>query len=348
VHHALISTITMAVDIKRRSHRALLLGAATLATLAVVFALGELVARVLDGRTHDAIEKRIGGPPFCLRASSVPGLVYEFTPRRCGKNSYGFGGPDPIMPKPPGLYRVVVIGDSVANGVGLTGDDKAFPMWMRERLQARRGGDVEVLTLAVPGYGTDQELIVLEQQVARYQPDLIVWSYVLNDAANVRYHDVSGDIGAYFYRPASRLWAALSRSLFSLRERLRGRHCPSEYHRFLHCAYAHEVVASFARMARWSQATGIPIVVAIHPIHSAAHVRDGHSASADFSSYADYPLTDLHRQLVAIIESEHLRAIDLLPAFNGRRSDEVGSAGDVWHPNALGHQLVGTFLGDRL
>jgi len=70
-----------------------------------------------------------------------------------------------------GPRRVLVLGDSVAFGMDVA-DGESWP----ERL-ARPG--LEVVNLAVPGFGTDQELLRLEREGLAYRPDVIVVGFCL-------------------------------------------------------------------------------------------------------------------------------------------------------------------------
>jgi hypothetical protein len=74
--------------------------------------------------------------------------------------------------------RVVVLGDSIAFGLGVS-DDETFA----SRL-AGRGNGIEVANLAVQGYGPDQELLVLEREALPLRPDVVVLAFCMaNDLA---------------------------------------------------------------------------------------------------------------------------------------------------------------------
>ena len=75
--------------------------------------------------------------------------------------------------KRSGRTRVVMLGDSIAYSAGVD-DDRTF-----SALLERRRPDLEVVNLAVGGYGTDQELIKLEQEGLRYHPDVVVLHFCL-------------------------------------------------------------------------------------------------------------------------------------------------------------------------
>jgi hypothetical protein len=89
--------------------------------------------------------------------------------------------------KPPGTFRIVLLGDSFVEAVQVQ-------QWegVAERLEAElnRGSPrpVEVINAGVAAYGTGQELLLLEQEAYKYQPDLVlVLFFVGNDVANNNY-----------------------------------------------------------------------------------------------------------------------------------------------------------------
>lgn len=91
-------------------------------------------------------------------------------------NSRGLRDREHDHAKPPGVRRVALLGDSVAWGWGV--DDGAG---FADLLEDRLGPGVEVINLAVPGYSTDQHLATLTDEAARYDPDLVLLCFVLND-----------------------------------------------------------------------------------------------------------------------------------------------------------------------
>jgi hypothetical protein len=89
--------------------------------------------------------------------------------------------------KPPGTYRIVLLGDSFAEAVQVDQHDG-----VAERLEAALNADggrpVEVINAGVAAYGTGQEALLLEQEAYKYQPDaVLLLFYVGNDVANNNY-----------------------------------------------------------------------------------------------------------------------------------------------------------------
>ena len=94
-------------------------------------------------------------------------------------NADGFRDRDYAKAKPPGVRRIVGIGDSYMFGWGVrTGKD--YLSVLEERL-APRCPDArwEVLNMAVPGYNTAMEVETLRARGLAYEPDVVVVGFVL-------------------------------------------------------------------------------------------------------------------------------------------------------------------------
>jgi len=97
-------------------------------------------------------------------------------------NSQGFrGAKEYSLQKPPGVYRVIVLGDSVALGHGVE-DSETFSAVLERKLSEVR--PAEVINMGVSGFGTAEELIQLHNVGLAYQPDLVVLTYFQNDPYN--------------------------------------------------------------------------------------------------------------------------------------------------------------------
>jgi hypothetical protein len=97
-------------------------------------------------------------------------------------NSLGFRDRrDYSLDKPPGVFRILVLGDSVTFGHG-TLDDTTYPYLLEQELRRWRP-DVkwEVWNLGVPGYNTAQELQYLYEIGPRAEPDLVIVGFYPND-----------------------------------------------------------------------------------------------------------------------------------------------------------------------
>jgi len=245
------------------------------------------------------------------------------------------------VPKPAGVQRLVVIGDSVAQGHGV-GPENAFPARLVQLLDAGRVPPrYEAVLLTRSGYSTGQELRLLETEAARYQPALVLWSYVLNDPAHPLFHNPNGELGLYHYAPRSHLAHFVAQRLFLLREGWRARGCRDEYHARLHCLYARQIAEQVARIGEWSRARRVPVVFVIHPVFEKG------------GSFDAYSLSDVHADLAGMAHDAGLTVVDLLDAYRGHdpaslKLPDAPDWHDPWHPNAEGHRLAAELLLARL
>jgi lysophospholipase L1-like esterase len=96
-------------------------------------------------------------------------------------NSRGIRGPERPFEKPPGTYRIVMLGDSYIEGYSVPREQRVAEV-LEEILSARDPSRrYEVIALGTAGYSTDQELLWLESEGLRYQPDMVVVMFYMND-----------------------------------------------------------------------------------------------------------------------------------------------------------------------
>ncbi|UCE01464.1 MAG: hypothetical protein JSW67_09215 [Candidatus Latescibacterota bacterium] len=97
-------------------------------------------------------------------------------------NALGLRDPERTRRKPPGVQRVLLLGDSMAFGTGIE-----IGWRYSDLLDSSLGGDVEVVNAAVPGWGTDQEFLYLCREGLSLEPDAVVLALCLaNDVSNNR------------------------------------------------------------------------------------------------------------------------------------------------------------------
>lgn len=96
-------------------------------------------------------------------------------------NSLGLRGPERPYAKPPGVRRILYLGDSFTEAVQVSEQDGVTSR-LETALNARGGDRYEVLNAGVGGWGTGQQLVYLREEGYRYQPDLVVvMLYLGND-----------------------------------------------------------------------------------------------------------------------------------------------------------------------
>jgi hypothetical protein len=91
-------------------------------------------------------------------------------------NSIGLREEEVAVPKPKGRKRVLILGDSIAFGSGVQGNER-----FSDLLKHELPGDVDVVNAGVPGWGNDQELLFYERDLRRLEPDIVVLEFTANN-----------------------------------------------------------------------------------------------------------------------------------------------------------------------
>lgn len=118
-----------------------------------------------------------------------PDVGYRLNPAREEINSRSVRHAEIAVPKRKSVFRIILLGDSIPAA------RNGFPDALRESLA--RVGDIELINAAVPGYTSFQEVEFFKRYLKDTEPDLILWTYCLND--NHRFLHV-------FDRNAGMLW----------------------------------------------------------------------------------------------------------------------------------------------
>jgi len=95
-------------------------------------------------------------------------------------NSQGIRGPEYSLSKPADEYRIAILGDSFAEGYTVEFED-LFSEVLKRTLVKQTSRPVEVINFGVAGYSTDQELLLYQQKVKEYKPDLTIIVFHDND-----------------------------------------------------------------------------------------------------------------------------------------------------------------------
>jgi hypothetical protein len=218
----------------------------------------EAYLRIQYWREHQKLAAKDPNREFCMMRAENPELIYSYVPSRPGCETNQ--GRRTVAPK---------------------------------RLSRR----VDAVILARQGYSTSQELALLRDEALNYHPDLIVWSYVLNDPADPVFHNANSDTGRYFFRPRIFLIHFLRQVAFNVQEQVKGKSCDAEYHAFLHCVYWSEVEGHLAEIGQISRRSAVPVLFLIHPVFERA-------------PFDQYSLAPLHRRLAELAARDGLLPLD--------------------------------------
>ncbi len=167
----------------RTNTRRLLAALAALATAATVT---EGITRWTAARSHPGHFRPhpdvfYYNRPLLRDSREFPNALPESTTSR------GFRGEDEISAaKPPGEYRIFVVGDSSAFGHGVL-DHETFSAQLENMLRESVQGPVRVINAACPGHCTYEGLIIYERMGVPLEPDVVIVSY--NNDASPEYQE---------------------------------------------------------------------------------------------------------------------------------------------------------------
>lgn len=251
-------------------------------------------------------------------------------------NSIGFREREYALEKPPGVRRIVVLGDSFTFGTGVEFAD-TFSKRLERRLN-ESGRPYQVINFGVSGYDTIRELATFREVAAAFKPDLVIVAYVLNDAdpevALASPRVVRADVGSLltplhiFLKDHSLLYRYLAPSVGALLARFQLGYPVGTTHEISRAYDEHSPgwVASrqaLLDIAAGAREIGADVLVVVFPM------------MVEFSSY---PLAHVHKTIIQFARSHGLAVLDLLPRFAGRDASELTVFLDG-HPNARAHAI---------
>ena len=128
-------------------------------------------------------------------------------------NSMGYREHEVTVPKPEGMYRIAVIGDSFTWGQGIAVTDRMTEKL--EKLLRNEGLEVEVLNFGRPGGETVDHVRTLRDVVLPVQPDFVLMQWYIND---VEGHDKSNrpSVRRLIPSDASTKWLRTHSALFDV------------------------------------------------------------------------------------------------------------------------------------
>lgn len=101
-------------------------------------------------------------------------------------NSDGMRDREFTVNKPNNTIRIAGLGDSYTFGSGIKDVNDTYLKVLERMLNSRTSGEkYEVLNFGIPGKDTEDELEIMRDKVLKYDPDIIMIGYVLNDLKNV-------------------------------------------------------------------------------------------------------------------------------------------------------------------
>lgn len=168
-------------------YRSIVILLITLVSLAVLegavrlFGIAPVLPKEYSGFISDPYLPFRKKPNLVRRGMSRSG-EFEFEYRH---NSMGFRDVEHDILKPPGVYRILTLGDSLTFGVGADYEN-TYPTRLEVLLNERpnTATRVEIIKAGVPRYFPEIERLMLEYYGLQYAPDLVIVGFNPNDVAD--------------------------------------------------------------------------------------------------------------------------------------------------------------------
>jgi hypothetical protein len=249
-----------------------------------------------------------------------------------------------FAPKTPGVRRVMVLGDSFTEGEGVKEPD-TYPRVLEERLNAGGGPRFEVRNCG--RRGADFPLLFeIFDEILRFEPDVVVYGMVLNDAdRSQEFHarqDYVNDLILDRGRgapgdPLPDMGRSDSRLLGFVRDRLETRRTTRETTRWYLDMYGEP------NREGWARTRGY-----LEEMNRRMRERGGHLLVASWPLIVDLEGEDPFAPATAAVSRFCLAAgilrHDLRPALRGHPASSLWVHPVDMHPNELAHRLAAESL----
>jgi len=245
-------------------------------------------------------------------------------------NSKGLRDREFSYQRDPAKRRILMLGDSITEGWGVP-VDKTFAKRI-EQLSATRGKPMEVINAGVGNYNTIMEVEYFLQGGYKFQPDVVVLNYFINDAEPVPPHPTVN-----FLRGHCESCIFLNSSLDAV---MRWCSLRPDWSRYYSDLYDHgnargwlDAKDSIRKLAEYCKLHNFKLLIANIPeLHDVNH----------------YPFGEISNLLARTASENAVEFVDLVPALASTDSTSLWVSRGDQHPNAYAHDLMARALFSKL
>jgi lysophospholipase L1-like esterase len=301
--------------------------------LAIFLLLSEIVLRVYLSRhvfydvemSRYALELKADSPNPLIGHHHRPDSEARLMGASVRTNSDGFRDDDYSVEKGE-RRRVVLLGDSLTLGWGVE-KEATFEHLLELRLNERE--PTEVINLGVGNYNTTQEVNLFIDKGLKYDPDLVVLFYFINDAEPVPQKSRFPQLG--HIRMVTFYWSRIKALEARLSETTGYREAYSALYREGNTGWVRSQ-AALRHLSDLSRAKGFDLKVVLLP---------------ELHELADYAFAKEHAMVMDFLGEIGVPALDLAPMFRDEASPQsLWVAMDDAHPNARAHGLIAEYAFD--
>jgi hypothetical protein len=265
-------------------------------------------------------------------------------------NSVGFRGKEFSEEKSTNTIRIAFLGDSFTFGEGVK-DDDIFTVRIEKYLNEKcEKNTYECLNFGVGGYNTEQYLSLLKQVIPRYNPDIVILCFTLNDVEPSLFHYDKNTQSIkrhprelyipenipdkeppksilYKFRVTKLIWQAFNKRSMSERT------VQHYYNLFDNSQLWEKNRKLLHEYIDFCRENRITYYVTILPLL--------------YKLNGDYPFLHLHQKVEDAIADENV-FIDLLTSFMGYRDVDLWVHPSDQHPNEIAHEIIASTISEFL
>jgi len=233
--------------------------------------------------------------------------------------------------KEDGVFRIIILGDSFADGAGIYYEKDTFPMVLEKKFKEEVSENIEILNLALSGSDTIDQISVIEEKATRYNPDLLILEFFINDLGegdqSFQYeHFISGKCGDWLYFNSYTYYFFETRSK-RLIEKLGFKKSYQDMmvetvNTDIYFNHKKEVLDELINTTRKND---LNLMVVIFPL---------------FYNLDEYPFAPYHNNLIMYFHENDIDTLDLAPIYSQYDEDDLKLNKYDFHPNLFGHKIA--------
>lgn len=303
----------------------LISAAAVIVSTTIALGAGEVVLRIKNAAMDNydiemwryARELKVPSPDPVLGHEHIPNAAALLQSTDIRTNSFGLrGGP---VSSVASKRRILVLGGSITLGWGVAEPD-TFTATL-ERMFKSRGDDVEVLNAGIGNYNAERYVELFLTRLTALSPTDIIVHYFLRDAETL--DPGGGNLLLRHSELAVTLWIAMNRVFGQAGEKSLTEHYKLVYDP--QAAGFLKMQQSLSKLSDYAKQHNIRLYFAMMP---------------DVHNLTNYPFAGIHDTMRQFAQAHGYTFIDLLPAFEGLKPEQVWAMPGDPHPNAMGHELM--------
>ena len=257
------------------------------------------------------------------RVSSIPGMGHEHVPDQSGTymgvpvsiNSHGWRDKDYPLEKPSNVIRIMMLGDSITFGWGAPPEGITSNI-LEDRLNNQPNEKhYEILNTGIGNSNTSMQVAYFLHSGYRFQPDVVILNYFINDAEPTPTRKDSFLI--------ENLYSAvyLAGRIDIVKRKYLGHSDWKAYYQHLYQPQESGWLATqeaITRLSNFCQQNGIALLLANYP---------------ELHELAPYPFENVQHLLMEQAQNNSIPFVDLLPSVAGEDPPTLWVTPTDAHPN---------------